>query len=116
MDHLLGRRRAHDDPSGIIGSHWERAELSTTKSSGPGILGEDQSYTFDVPRGSKEDPKRSAVDAVPRTSALDMDEAMMHEYAVCDMSFDVTVMPDAPTGKLSCTCTDPISRTRREIL
>lgn len=82
MDHLLGRRRAHDDPSGIIGSRRERAALNTTKSTGPGGLEGDNGYTFDVPRGSREDPKRSAVDAVPRASALDMDEALNHDFSV----------------------------------
>ncbi|KAK8063210.1 hypothetical protein PG996_007862 [Apiospora saccharicola] len=106
MDHLLGRRRSHDDPSGIIGSRRERAELSTTKSTGPGVLGEDQSYTFDVPRGSKEDPKRSAVDAVPRASALDMDEAMSHEFAVSASCDSIAATLDAPRGKLTWICTD----------
>ncbi|KAK7934599.1 hypothetical protein PG985_000094 [Apiospora marii] len=95
MDHLLGRSRAHDDPSGIIGSRRDRAALgsssgtstATKKSTGPpGGLNEDDdgSYTFDVPRGSREDPRRSAVDAVPRASALDMDEGMNHAYSTRD--------------------------------
>ncbi|KAK8030197.1 hypothetical protein PG993_011488 [Apiospora rasikravindrae] len=81
MDHLLGRSRAHDDTSGIIGSRRDRAKLSSTKSTGPGEMEDPEGYTFDVPRGSKEDPKRSAVDAVPRTSALDTEGAMSHEYS-----------------------------------
>ncbi|KAK7995755.1 hypothetical protein PG991_015222 [Apiospora marii] len=91
MDHLLGRSRAHDDPSGIIGSRRDRAALgggsgtnTAKKSTGPpGGLNEDDdgSYTFDVPRGSREDPRRSAVDAVPRASALDMDEGVNHAYS-----------------------------------
>ncbi|KAK8078746.1 hypothetical protein PG994_002553 [Apiospora phragmitis] len=83
MDHLLGRSRAPDDTSGIIGSRRERASLSGTQSAGPGeILEVDgQSYTFDIPRASKEDPRRSAVDAVPRASALDSEGAVSHEFS-----------------------------------
>ncbi|KAK8062139.1 hypothetical protein PG997_014236 [Apiospora hydei] len=83
MDHLLGRNRSQDDTSGIIGSRRDRAKLSSTKSTGPGEMGDPSGYSFDVPRGSQEDPRRSAVDAVPRTSALDAEGAMSHEYSVC---------------------------------
>ncbi|KAK7959901.1 uncharacterized protein PG986_004755 [Apiospora aurea] len=81
MDHVLGRSRAHDDTSGIIGSRRDRAKLRSAKSTGPGEKGDPGGYAFDVPRGSREDPRRSAVDAVPRTSALDAEGAMSHEYS-----------------------------------
>ncbi|KAK6858897.1 hypothetical protein PG995_004750 [Apiospora arundinis] len=90
MDHLLGRSRPHDDASGIIGSRSQRAELgsggtgtgtSSTKSMGPGFGSDEHNYSFEKPNDSHEDPRRSAVDAVPRVSALDSEEAISHEFS-----------------------------------
>ncbi|KAK8116493.1 uncharacterized protein PG998_004774 [Apiospora kogelbergensis] len=86
MDHLLGRSRDHDDKSGIIGSRSQRADLGatksgSTKSKGPGFASDEQNYSFETPARSREDPRRSAIDAVPRVSALDSEEAMGHEFS-----------------------------------
>ncbi|KAK8096557.1 hypothetical protein PG999_012501 [Apiospora kogelbergensis] len=112
MDHLLGRSRDHDDKSGIIGSRSQRADLGasksgSTKSKGPGFASDEQNYSFETPARSREDPRRSAIDAVPRVSALDSEEAMGHEFSVCPYVFTAPLASDMDSrSQCNSTITD----------